>query len=153
MTRPARISYWVLVLTMVFVGWLHLATPFLAVLFSYFIVSKLQFGRRRWLAVSLFLVVLLGFAYAVAHVINQAVIALPKIANTAIPSIIALAEAHGVQLPFTDYESLKALALETVSDQVHYLGNFANFAKGATTQFVFLLIGCVVAMAMFLNSQ
>ncbi len=153
MTLPARISYWVLLLTIVFVGWLHLATPLLAVLFSYFLLSKLHLIKARWLAVTLFLVVLLGIAYALAHVINQSIIALPKIANTAIPSIIAYAEAHGVELPFTDYESLKALALDIVTDQVHYLGNFANFARGATTQFVFFIIGCVVAVALFLNSQ
>src|ERR1043166_2934489 len=139
MSKPARISYWVLLFTVVLVGWLHLATPLLAVLFSYFVLSRLQIGRSRWVAVLLFLVVLLLLAYGLAHLINQA--------------IIAWAEQHGVELPFTDYESLKALLLDTVSDQVHYLGNFANFARGATTQFVFLIIGCVVAMAIYLNSQ
>src|SRR5438093_6071138 len=93
LSKPARISYWVLLLTFVFVGWLHLATPLLAVLFSYFVLDKLQFGTRRWLAVFLFLAVLFGIAYALAHLINQAVVALPKIADTAIPSIIAWAEA------------------------------------------------------------
>jgi predicted PurR-regulated permease PerM len=153
MSKPARISYWVLLFTVVLVGWLHLATPLLAVLFSYFVLSRLQIGRSRWVAVLLFLVVLLLLAYGLAHLINQAIVALPKVADTAIPSIIAWAEQHGVELPFTDYESLKALLLDTVSDQVHYLGNFANFARGATTQFVFLIIGCVVAMAIYLNSQ
>ncbi|PYJ05668.1 MAG: hypothetical protein DME25_08055 [Verrucomicrobia bacterium] len=153
MSKPARISYWILLLTIVLVGWLHLATLLLAVLFSYFVLHKLQFGRRPWLAVSLFLGVLLGIAYGLAHFINQAVVALPKIADTAIPSIIAWAQGHGIGLPFTDYESLKGLAIDTVKDEVHYLGKFANFAKGATAQFVFLLIGCVVGLSIFLNSQ
>ena len=30
MTKPARISYWFIFLTIVCVGWLHLATPLLA---------------------------------------------------------------------------------------------------------------------------
>jgi predicted PurR-regulated permease PerM len=104
-------------------------------------------------AVALFAVVLLGIAYALAYFIKQAIDTLPKVAQTAVPSIIAFAEENKVELPFTDYESLKALAIDTVKDQAQYLGNAANFAKGATTQFVFMIIGCVVAVSIFLNSQ
>ena len=153
MARPARVSYWVMLGTLVIVGWLHLATPLLAVLFSYFVLSRLHFVRNRWAAVGLFAVVLLAIAYAAAFFIRQAIDTLPKVAETAVPSIIAFAEQQGVELPFTDYQSLKALAIDTVKDQAHYLGNAANFAKGATTQFVFLIIGCVVAASIFLNNQ
>jgi predicted PurR-regulated permease PerM len=34
-----------------------------------------------------------------------------------------------------------------------HLGNFANFAKGATTQFVFLIVGAVVAASLFLDGR
>jgi predicted PurR-regulated permease PerM len=153
MSKPARLSYWFILVTLVLVGWLHLATPLIAALFSYFVLEKLRFTRSRWLAVLLFVVVLLGIAYGLGHFINQAVVALPKIAHTVVPSIIAWAQQRGVELPFTDYESLKAMLLDTVTDQVHYLRNFANFAKGATTQFVFLIVGCVVAASIFLNSK
>jgi predicted PurR-regulated permease PerM len=153
MSRSTRISYWFILGTLGTVGWLHLATPLLAALFSYFVLTKLRVSRHRWLAVWLLAVVLLGIAYALAHFINQTIVALPKIADSSIPTVIAWAQGHGVELPFTDYESLKAMALDTVKDQVHYLANFANFAKGATTQFVFLIIGCVVAASIFLNNQ
>src|SRR2546427_1577431 len=153
MSRPARISYWFILVTLVLVGWLHLATPLLAVLFSYLVLTRLHHARNRWVAVSMFAVVLLGIAYALAYFINQAIETLPKVAETAVPSIIAFAEERGVELPFTDYQSLKALAIDTVKDQAHYLGNAANFAKGATTQFVFMIIGCVVAASIFLNGK
>ena len=153
LSRPARVSYWFILVTMVIVGWLHVATPLLAALFSYFVLTRLHFLRNRWAAVAVFVVVLLGIAYGLAFFIKQTIRALPKIAETAIPSIITWAETRGVELPFTDYESLKAAAIDTATDQAHYLGNAANFARGATTQFVFLIIGCVVATSIFLNSQ
>jgi predicted PurR-regulated permease PerM len=153
LTRQARISYWFILLTIVIVGWLRLATPLLAVLFSYFVLSKLHFTRNRWVAVWLFVVVLLGIAYGLGSLVNQAIITLPKVATNAIPQVIAWAEEHRIELPFTDYQSLRAVMLDTVKDQMHYLGNAANFAKGATAHFVFLVIGCVAAVSIFLNSQ
>ena len=153
MIQPARISYGLLALMLVLVGWLHLATPLLAVLFSYFVLSRLRFARSKWVAVGLFLVILLGIAYGTARFINKAVVDLPEIAERSVPTVIAWAQSHGVQLPFTDLDSLKALGVDTVKEQVHYLRNFANFARGATTQFVFLIIGIVVAVSLFLNSQ
>ena len=41
----------------------------------------------------------------------------------------------------------------TVSSEGQYLGRFANFARGATVQFVFLVAGCAVAISLFLNSK
>ena len=58
-----------------------------------------------------------------------------------------------MQLPFTDYDSLKDLAFDAVKSQVQYLGSVAHFAKGATTQFVFLVVGCVVAISVFFNAR
>src|SRR5262245_41775558 len=153
LSRQTRISYWFILITILVVGWLRLGTPLLAVLFSYLVLTKLRFTRNRWVAVWIFGVVLMGIAYGLWYFTRQTIETLPKVANSAIPQIIALAEARGWELPFTDYASLRALLLDTVKDQMHYLGNAMNFAKGATTQFVFLIIGCVVAMSIFLNSQ
>jgi hypothetical protein len=129
MTKPARVSYWFILITIVLVGWLHLATPLLAALFSYFALSKLRFGTQsKWVPVSLFFIALLGIASGAAYFINQSLVALPKIAETAIPSIIHWAEGRGIELPFTDYASLRALAMETIND-AKYFSNFANFAR------------------------
>jgi predicted PurR-regulated permease PerM len=153
MARPARVSFAIIALTLVLVGWLHLATPLLAVLFSYFFVQKLHFVRSRWLAVGLFAVVLLASAYGLGHFIKQTIVALPRIAEDTVPVIINWAEKNNIELPFTDYQSLRALAIETVQEQAMHLGNFANFAKGATAQFVFLILGAVVAASMFLDGR
>ena len=153
--NPARLSYAFIVLTFAVVGWLHLATPLLAALFGYFALTKLHIAkdRTKWLAVALFLILVAGVAYGAAFFIHRTIDALPEIADKAIPSVIAWAKEYQVELPFTDYDSLKALATDTVKDQENFLGRFANFARGATTQFVFLIVGCVVAVSVFLNAQ
>jgi predicted PurR-regulated permease PerM len=141
------------VVTILIVGWLHLATPLLTTLFAYFVLSKLSFGGKgKWLPVSLFVIVVIGIAYGLAHFTNQALKALPKIAETTIPSVLAWAEQRDIDLPFTDFQSLKEMAMDTVKE-VKNIGNVANFAKIATTQLVFLIIGCVVAVSLFFNAQ
>ena len=153
MSRPARISVAFVAGMFVLVGWLHLGTPLLAALFSFFALHRLCFARRKWLAVLLFAVLVVAGAYAIGHFLNQAVVALPKVAEKAIPSIITYAESQGVELPFSDYQSLKGMAMDTAKEQFHYVGNVANVAKGVTRQMVFLLIGLVIAVSVFLNSQ
>ena len=153
MTKPARISYWFIFLTIVCVGWLHLATPLLAALFSYFVLSKLSFGTHgKWIPVSLFVIVILGASSGLAYFANQSVNALPKIIETTIPSFITWAESHDIDLPFADFQELKAQAMNMVKE-ARYVGNFANYAKIITTQAIFLIIGCVVAVSLFFNAQ
>ena len=81
MTRPARISYWLVIGMFFLVGWLHLGTPLLAALFSFFILEKFHWIKGKWLAVSAFTVVVLGVAYGTAHFIKQAGGALPAVAE------------------------------------------------------------------------
>jgi predicted PurR-regulated permease PerM len=148
--RLTRISYAFILLTILFVGWLHLATPFITVLFAYFALSKLDLGRSRWFAVGLFLLLVLGIFYGFVLFAKNAWYAFPKIADTAIRSILDFAQQNNIELPFTDRESLKALVLETVKDELRYVG---NFAKLASKQFLFVVIGLVVAVSVFLNSR
>ena len=152
---PVRISYAFIVLTFVVVAWQHLATPLLAALFSYFALTKLQVGKSggKWVAVALFLGVVTGIAYGAVVFVHRTLEALPEIAGKAIPSIIAWAKTFQMELPFTDYDSLMALAAETVRDQENVLGKFANLARGASTQILFLIVGIVVAVSVFLNAQ
>jgi len=152
---PARVSYLFILGTFILVGWLHLATPLLAVLFSYLALTILDFrkGRGKWLATILFLILLSGITYALGHLINQTARALPRIADEAIPSIIQWARQYQIELPFTDYDSLKDVAFDTVRSQANYLGGIAKFARGATTQFVFLAVGCAAAVGLFLNPR
>jgi predicted PurR-regulated permease PerM len=153
--KPARISYWFMLGTLALVGCFHLATPLLVAFFAYLALSKLHFVKRggRWLAVVLFLILVSAVAYGLGHFVRQTVRALPEIADKAIPSVIEWAQQRQIELPFTDYDSLKEAAFETVKSQVSYLGSVARFARGATTQFIFLLVGCVVAISIFLNPR
>jgi predicted PurR-regulated permease PerM len=150
MSKPARVSYWVIAGTFVLVGLLHLGTPLLAALFGLFVLEKLHRVRSKWPAIVAFAVLLLAGSYALARFTGQAVVALPAVAEKAIPSIADYAEQRGIELPFTDWASLKTVALETATEQAQTLGRFAT---GATRELAFLLIGIVVAISLFFNSE
>jgi hypothetical protein len=153
--KPARISYWFVLCMLVLVGWLHLATPLLVAFFGYLALTKLHFVKRggKSLAVALFLILVSALAYGLGHFVKDTVRALPEIADKAIPSVIEWGQRNHIELPFTDYDSLKDLAFDTVKSEVKYLGSVARFARGATTQFLFVLVGCVVAISIFLNPR
>src|SRR5437016_1415945 len=148
MRNPVRISYLFIFLTLVLVGWLHLATPLVTALFAYFALEKLNLMGRKWLSITLFIVLVLAIFYGFALFLREAFIALPQIVSESVPSIIEYARKHGLDLPFEDVESLKALLLDTVKNELRYL---ANFARIATKDFVFLIIGFVVAVSLFIN--
>jgi predicted PurR-regulated permease PerM len=153
--KPARVSYLFMLGTLVLIGCFRLATPLLVAFFAYLALSKLHFVKRggKLLAVALFVILVSGVAYGLGNFLNHTVRALPEIADKAIPSVIQWAREYQIELPFTDYDSLKDLAFDTVKSQVNYLGNFARFARGATAQFIFVVVGCVVAISIFLNPR
>ena len=154
MTTPARLSYGVLALTLVLAGCLHLGPPLLGVLFSYFVLCKLlALTKRKWLAVILFLLVVGGLAYGAAYFTRAAIRELPKIADSSLPSASAWAQARQIELPFTDFDSLKAFAIDAFKEEAHYLRNVADFARNATAVLVFVAIGIVAAVSLFLSSQ
>src|SRR2546429_1536655 len=135
MTKPARFSSAVLAPVLILVGFLQLGAPFLALLFSYFVLTKLgRFIPNKWAVLAVFLIVLAGISYTAGHFIRAAISALPKIADNAIPAATAWAQARDFELPFTDFDSLKATAMASLKDEAHYLGNVANFARHASTR-------------------
>jgi predicted PurR-regulated permease PerM len=152
---PVRFSFLFMAGTIIVAGLLHLATPLLTALFAYLALTKLDFLKHRgkWAAIVLFLILVAALAYGLAHFLNETIRALPTIATNAIPLVIQWAKEHQIELPFTDYDSLKDLAFDAVKTQVQFLGSFAKFARGATSQFVFLIVGCVVAIGVFANPR
>jgi len=64
--------------------------------------------------------------------------------------IIDFLKNHGIELPFTDLPTLKTFVLEGVREQVL---DFARFAEITTKEFVYLIIGIVVAAGLFVNSK
>ena len=150
-----RFSYYFMCGLLLVMILLRLASPLVAALFTYLALSRLTWRKLggKPVAVGLFLVFSFGILYALGNFIHQTMHALPEIADKAIPSIIDTAQRNGVQLPFSDYDSLKDLAFDTVKNEVKYLGSFAKFARGATTHLLFLLVGCIVAISLFLNPR
>jgi predicted PurR-regulated permease PerM len=146
--RPVFISYIFLIGTLVLVGWLRLATPLITVLFAYFTLRKLHFVRSKALTILLFVALVALIFSGFVHFIRNALHDLPEIADKSIPRVLEFAQEYGVQLPFEDLPSLKALVRESLRDQTKYL---ANFAKVASTEFVFLAIGLIVAVSLFFN--
>ncbi|MDA1275351.1 MAG: AI-2E family transporter [Verrucomicrobia bacterium] len=150
MTKPAKISYTLILLMLVLVASLGMATPLITTLFSYFALEKLTFTKNKWLTTGLFTLLVIGFFYVFAFFLKEAFETLPKIVTESIPSIIEFANKKDIKLPFDDSASLKAEALKSVKNQLGYLGNFARIA---TKEFVFLLIGLVVAASTFINPK
>src|SRR5581483_2433400 len=142
MTRPARISYVIMAALLVLTGWLHLGTLVLTVFFGYFALQQFSFGKSRVLGAALYVIVVAAVTYGLIVFSKRAYKELPEIANNTIPAVVGFAEKKGIELPFTDYESLKAVALHEVKDQ------FANIRRSAGAAFLhlaLLLIGLIVA--------
>lgn len=144
--RPLKVSYLLFLVLLGFTGWMHLTTALVATLFAYLALEVLSFGRLRWLAVSLFLVLLAGLFYGFGYFIKHAIVALPEIVQTSVPVIVRYADQRGIDLPFNDVGSLKNVVL----DSVRYLG---DFAKIATKESLFIIIGVAVAIGIFLNPE
>jgi len=77
----------------------------------------------------------------------------PEIADSSLPSASAWAQAQQIELPFTDFDSLRAFVIEAFKEEAHYLKNVATFARNATAVLVFVAIGIVAAVSLFFNSQ
>ena len=150
MTPVARFSYFFIVAVLVLAGLTHLGTPLVTVFFSYFALRKLRFGRKRWLSIVLFIILVTLVLYGAGFLIREAVIALPKIAGEVVPPVIAYAQEHGFELPFSDWDTLKTSILDTVRDEFLLVG---NFARSASRQLVFVLIAIVVAVSLFIRSS
>lgn len=131
-------------------GTLELATPLLAVLFSYFVLTKLRYGTNKLIPSALFVVIVLGVLYLSGYFFKQALDALPKIVEESYPKFVEFAKEHELDLPIEDIDQLKTASINYMKAQLGYLG---NFAKIATKEFAFLIIGMVVAISLFFNSQ
>jgi len=150
MITPTRLSYGVLIATIALAVLLHLGVPLLVLLFSYFALRQLYFlTKRKWLALILFGVVVAGITAAAVYFTRTAILALPDVADTSIPSASAWAQKRQIELPFTDFESLRQAVVDTLSQEAQYLRNVANFAKSAAAAIVFSILGIVAAGSLF----
>jgi predicted PurR-regulated permease PerM len=152
-SKTTKISYLIVAILFVLLDWLHLATPLLTILFSYFALSKLNRWKSKWTAVVLFIILGTLVIVAFGYFFKQACVALPNIAKESIPVAIDYAKNHDLDLPFTDWDSLKALFLDGLTNQTKYMSNFANFAHIVLREMAFCLIGLVASVSVFLHTK
>ena len=150
MSKPARISYAIMALLLALVGMLHLATLALTTLFGYFALRQFSFGRSKALGVTIYIIAVTAIAYGLFYFSKKAYKTLPEIADTTIPAVVNFAEKQQIELPFTDYATLKTLALSEVTDKV---ANVGRYARAAFLQLAMLIIGLVVAVSLFVSSK
>jgi predicted PurR-regulated permease PerM len=150
MIPSTRISYVIMVVVLVLIGALHLGTLLLTALFGFFALRLFSFGRSKFLGLALYLIAIAVIGWGLIHFSRQAYLALPKIAETTIPAVTDFAQKQGIELPFTDYASLKDLALDEVKQDVASLG---RHARETGFRLVQLFIGLVVAASLFLSAS
>ncbi|MGH7970534.1 MAG: AI-2E family transporter, partial [Limisphaerales bacterium] len=151
----ARFSYFFMAGALVVIGWLHLAGPLVVALFTFLALACFSPPIRggRWLGLFTVLILLAGVSYGLGYFVHTTVEALPEIGDKAIPAIISWAKEYGIQLPFTDYDSLKDFAIESIKGEAKYFGDFARLARSASSHFLFLAAGCLIAIGVFLNPR
>lgn len=150
MNQPVRVSYVIIAVLLVLIGWLHLGTLVLTALFGYFALRLFSFGRSKFLGMALYIIAVAAIGTGLVYFSRQAYITLPEIADTSIPAVVNFAERKGVELPFTDYASLKTVAVDQAKEGIAGIG---RYARAATFQFVLLVAGLVVAASLFLNAS
>lgn len=150
MTKQVRISYAFMLILLILVGWLSMATLLLTTLFSYLSLRVLSLGRSKALGVMLFTLLASSAAIGLVFFAKQAYNTFPVIADNTVPAIVDYANKQGVELPFSDYESLKAEMMREAKEQSARLG---GFARAVTFQVVYLIMGIVVAVSLFINSK
>jgi predicted PurR-regulated permease PerM len=148
MNRAARISFVLLGILTALIAWLNLGTFLLTALFGYLALQVFNFRRNKALSVALYLLTVVVVGAGLLYFAALAYRTFPKIADAAIPAMVGFAERNGIDLPFTDYASLKISALEEAKEGVAVIGRYARIASFQT---VLLLAGLVVALSVFLN--
>jgi predicted PurR-regulated permease PerM len=148
MTPEKRSSYIFVFLTIVLVGFFKLGTPLITIFFAYFLLKKLDVLKKKWLTMLVFCAFVSILCVGLVYFLDQAVKTLPKVISTAVPAFIEFAQKHNLELPFTDWDSLKLFAMDGIKGELRAVG---TFAKIVSFQFVFLAVGVVAAISLYLS--
>ncbi len=150
MSTSKRISYVIMAVLLALIGVFHLGTLVLTAFFGYFALLQLSLGKSKLLGAILYVVAVVGIAYGLSYFSARAYKTLPEIAERTIPAVVGYAEKKGIELPFTNFAELKAVALKGVQERV---ANVSRYATEAFFQVALLIIGLVVALSLFLNRR
>lgn len=148
MSRATQISYVLFAVLLLLIAWFHLGTFLLTALFGYLALQIFSFGRSKALSVTLYFLAVIVVGAGLLYFAGLAYHTFPKIAEMAIPAMVEFAEKHGIDLPFTDYASLKESTLAEAREGIATVGRYASIASFQT---VLLLAGLLVALSLFLN--
>ncbi|MGA1235289.1 MAG: AI-2E family transporter [Limisphaerales bacterium] len=150
MSQAERISYVLMAVFFGLTGLLHLPTLLLTILFGYFALRLFSIRGNRFVGISLYLVAVVAIGYGLFYFGHKTYVTLPKIADETIPAITEYAERHKVELPFSDYTSLRKIAVDEVKDRV---ANFGGYLRSTIFEFALLIIGLVVAASLHFNAR
>ena len=148
MAAAPAIPYVIFLLLAIATCGLHLTTILITALFTYLALQTLSAGRFKWIAVAVFLVLLSLFFYGFGLFVKQAIVELPTIVSTSVQRILSYVASQGIDQPFTDFGKLKSLAIDSAQQAAGFLGGFARIA---TKEFLFFVVGVVVAIGIFLD--
>lgn len=149
MIDPVRISFVFMAMAMVMVGALDMATPLVAVFFSYFALTKLRMRQKPWVGIVLFVLLASTILFALFFFLNRVRVALPDITAKLIPLVVDYAKAYGIELPFRDWDDLK----EMLTDSPKEIENLWRYFIFSGKQMVMAIIGVVVAISVFVNQE
>lgn len=150
LTTSARISFGIMAVLLVLIAWLHLGTLVLTAMFGYFAMHLFSFGRSKTLGVVVYLFAVVAIATGLYFFSKRAYKTLPEIAETTIPAVVKFAERQEIDMPFTNYASLKTLVHQEVGERLPSVG---TYARTAALQLAMLIIGVVVAVSLFINAK
>lgn len=148
--KETIISYWLFGGLCILLLSLKLTTILLAMFFSLLALHILTFRNYKKTSIIFFFLFVTAIFLGFVYFINQAVITIPEIAKNALPDITQLAETYQIKIPFSDVESFKSTIVKLFKTE---LSSLANFARIASIEFVYLIIGIFIAVGMFITPK
>ncbi len=158
MTTAKKASFLVFAAFALAVVVFHLGPVLLAGLFSFMILDLTHraLARRmpefltRALSVLIFLVTAIALSWLFGHFLKLALSRLPVILGSLIPTIGAMADAYGLELPFENLHEFRQVILETIKENARSVTR----ASGLLTKgFFHIVIGIFVAILCFLSDR
>jgi predicted PurR-regulated permease PerM len=145
-----KLAYIILAALLIIAGWFNMAPAMIVIMLSYLALSALSIKKKKWIGVALFFLLLSIIVSGISIFSREAIIVLPQVIADSIPKILAYAKNFGINLPFSDLESLRGLFIQKISEQVSSL---SNFAKLATKEFVHLMLSIIIAISIFMKNK
>jgi predicted PurR-regulated permease PerM len=145
-----KLSYIILATMIIVAAWFDMAPAMIVIMLSYLALSALSINNKKWVGLALFLLLLVLIVSGISIFSREAIIVLPQVIADSVPKILAYAKNLGVNLPFSDLESLRTLFIQKISEQVSSL---SNFAKLATKEFVHLMLSIIIAISIFMKKK